>query len=190
MARWAPDAAARLSEAALTLFAERGFDATAVADIAAAAGVTERTFFRHFADKREVLFGSEHVLLDTFVDAIRDAPADATPIAAIRLALDAAGLLLQEQRGRPHATRRAAIIASHDGLRERESLKLARVGTAIAAALVERGADAERAQLAGDLAVSIFSNAFARWIAPDETRDLVAIQRALLDAALALVTDA
>jgi hypothetical protein len=61
MTRWEPNARGRLEQAALALYGERGFENTTVAEIAARAGLTERTFFRHFADKREVLFaGGAH----------------------------------------------------------------------------------------------------------------------------------
>ncbi|WP_345750699.1 TetR family transcriptional regulator [Microbacterium rhizophilus] len=187
MARWAPGAAARLHEAALRLFAERGFETTSVADIAAAAGVTERTFFRHYADKREVLFGGEDVLLTAFVGAVQGAPAGASDLAIVAHALDAAGGELQRIREREQARVRGAIVAANVALREREQLKMTRIAAAVAEALRARGTAPEAADLAGDLLVSVFSNAFARWIAPGETRDLTAIQTELLDALRALV---
>ena len=91
MARWEPNAPDRLREAALELFEERGFEQTTVAEIAARAGLTERTFFRHFTDKREVLFRGSEGLRDTLVAAIDGAPAGASPLATVTAALDAAG---------------------------------------------------------------------------------------------------
>lgn len=73
MSRWEPDARGRLERAALELYAERGFELTTVAEIAERAGLTERTFFRHYADKREVLFGGQHVLQELFVGAVATA---------------------------------------------------------------------------------------------------------------------
>src|SRR3954468_7852078 len=97
MVRWEPNARGRLEEAALALFGERGFEETTVHEIAQRAGVTERTFFRHFADKREVLFGGGDILRDTMVGAVAEAPAGTAPMDAVALALAAAATILQER---------------------------------------------------------------------------------------------
>jgi AcrR family transcriptional regulator len=81
-----------------SLYGERGFENTTVAEIAARAGLTERTFFRHFADKREVLFSGAGTLQDLLVNAVASAPDSAAPIDAVAAALEAAGALLQERR--------------------------------------------------------------------------------------------
>src|SRR5580704_17496829 len=99
MSRWEPDARGRLGQAALELYLERGFEQTTVADIAERAGLTERTFFRHFADKREVLFSGAQALLELLVATVMNAPDSATPIEAVTLALEAAGDLFNERRG-------------------------------------------------------------------------------------------
>src|SRR5215475_9039240 len=98
MGRWEPNARSRLEQAALKLYVERGFEQTTVAEIAKEAGLTERTFFRYFADKREVLFGGVSVLQDVLVNAVIDAPDSAAPIEAVAAALDAAGAMLQQRR--------------------------------------------------------------------------------------------
>ena len=104
MARWEPDSRGRLEEAALALYGERGFENTTVAEIAERAGLTERTFFRHFADKREVLFGGAAMLEELLVNSVAGAPDSAAPIDAVVAALEAAGALLQERRAlRPPA---------------------------------------------------------------------------------------
>jgi AcrR family transcriptional regulator len=177
VARWAPGASDRLQRAAMELFAERGYEATTVAEIAERAGVTERTFFRHFADKREVLFGGAEQLEAVFVDAIACAPEDASLTGLLAAALDAGGGALQDVRGRDYARARNEIITANVQLQERELLKLAKLSHAVTAALVARGVADVPARLAGDLVVSVFSTAFARWIAPGETRDLVELQR-------------
>jgi AcrR family transcriptional regulator len=161
----------------MELFAERGFEATTVAGIAGRAGVTERTFFRYFADKREVLFAGEAQLEAVFVDAIAGAPADTSLTDLLVAALDAGGGALQDVRGRGFARARNVIITANEQLQERELLKLAKLSRAVTAALVARGVPDVPARLAGDLVVSVFSTAFARWIAPGETRDLVELQR-------------
>jgi AcrR family transcriptional regulator len=161
----------------MELFAESGFDATTVAGIAERAGVTERTFFRHFADKREVLFAGEEHLEGVFTDAIVGAPADTSLTDLLVAALDAGGGALQDLRGRDYARARNEIITANERLQERELLKLAKLSHAVTAALVARGVADVTARLAGDLVVSVFGTAFARWIAPDENRDLVELQR-------------
>src|SRR6202167_1883281 len=98
VARWKPDSRGRLEQAALALYAERGFENTTVAEIAVAAGLTERTFFRYFADKREVLFGGAGALQELLVTCVADAPDSTPPIDAVMAALEAAGALLQERR--------------------------------------------------------------------------------------------
>src|SRR5712692_10389404 len=98
MVRWQPNARGRLEQAALKLYIERGFDQTTVAEIATQAGLTERTFFRHFADKREVLFWGAGALQELVVSTVASAPDSAAPIDAVAAALEAAGAVLQERQ--------------------------------------------------------------------------------------------
>src|SRR5450755_2461262 len=98
MGRWEPNARGRLEQAALELYGERGFELTTVAEIAERAGLTERTFFRHFADKREVLFSGAGSLQELLVTTLAAAPDSIAPIDAVGAALEAAGTLLQERR--------------------------------------------------------------------------------------------
>src|SRR5580658_3651572 len=123
MGRWEPDARGRLGRAALDLYGERGFDQTTVAEIAARAGLTERTFFRHFSDKREVLFSGAGALQQLLVEAVAAAPAPAAPIEAVAAGLAAAGAALEQRR--EFARRRQAVINANAELRERELIKLA-----------------------------------------------------------------
>src|SRR2546421_8842988 len=116
MARWEPDSRGRLEQAALALFGQRGFEDTTVAEIAARAGLTERTFFRYFADKREVLFGGAGRLQELLVSAVVSAPDSAAPIDAVAAALEAGGALLQERR--EFARQRQAVIDANTELRE------------------------------------------------------------------------
>ena len=187
MGRWAPGAPERLRAAAMELFAERGFDAVTVAEIAARAGVTERTFFRYFADKREVLFAGQEQLQASFTDPIASAPADAQLLDLVVAALDAGGGALQQARGQDFARSRHGIINANAQLHERELLKLAKLASAVTAALRARGVADAQARLAGDLIVSVFSDAFSRWIAPGEVLDLVQLQRESLAALTDLV---
>src|SRR5918912_4079114 len=144
MARWEPDSRGRLREAAFALYAERGFENTTVADIAAQAGLTERTFFRHFADKREVLFAGTSELQEALITAVSDAPSSATPIEMAAAGLEAAGGLLPD---RATARRRQAIIDANPELQERELIKLASWSAALADALRGRGLEDPAATL-------------------------------------------
>jgi AcrR family transcriptional regulator len=156
----------------MELFAERGYEQTTVADIAARAGLTERTFFRHFADKREVLFPVGTWFRDLFVQAVEAAPPDAPPLQAARLAVEAAAVALQEARGRDFAAARRRIVAANAELRERELSKLAEVAAAVAAAQRGRGVEEPLASLTAELALAAFRVAFDRWVAADEQRSL------------------
>src|SRR5580693_3174881 len=123
MGRWEPNARGRLEQAALALYGERGFEQTTVAEIAQRAGLTERTFFRHFADKREVLFSGAGALQELLVSTVASAPRSAAPIDAVAAALGAAGAVLEGRRA--FARQRQAVIAANAELRERELIKLA-----------------------------------------------------------------
>src|SRR6201995_2592151 len=129
MGRWEPNARGRLEQAAMELYEERGFDQTTVAEIAERAGVTERTFFRHYADKRELLFGGAAMLQELLVDSLVAAPADLAPMDAVMAALDAAAVLLQQRRDL--ARQRQAVISANRDLQERELIKLATLASAI-----------------------------------------------------------
>ncbi|MEV0632951.1 TetR/AcrR family transcriptional regulator [Nonomuraea wenchangensis] len=161
MGRWEPNARGRLEEAALELYGERGYEQTTVAEIARRAGLTERTFFRHFADKREVLFGGGTLLEERLTEAVAAAPDSAGPLEAVAAALDAVGPLFQERHER--SRRRQAIILAHAELRERELIKLATLAGALAGALRERGVGEPAASLAAEAGIAVFKIAFERW---------------------------
>ncbi|GIG68413.1 TetR family transcriptional regulator [Phytomonospora endophytica] len=174
MSRWEPNARERLSEAALELYAERGFEQTTVAEIAGRAGLTERTFFRHFGDKREVLFGGAEKLLDLLAETVAAAPAGAAPIEAVAAALAAAGRLIRDP---VHSRRRQAVIDANAELRERELIKLASWAVTLTAALRDRGAPEGVAHLAAETGVAVFKVAFGRWLAEHGEADMPALVR-------------
>lgn len=168
MSRWQPNARGRLEAAALELYTERGFDQTTVAEIAERAELTERTFFRYFADKREVLFWGQQALSDLVTAGIAGAPESASPLDAIGQALRAVGPVFEGRH--EHARRRQAVIDTNPGLQERELIKLASLAAAMADALRHRGVAEQPATLAAEAAVAVFKVAFDRWIgAPAET---------------------
>jgi AcrR family transcriptional regulator len=169
MARWEPDAPGRLVLAALELFAERGYDQTTVADVAERAGVTERTFYRYFTDKREVLFSASHVWEDQIIAGIEDADPSLAPLDVVVAGLVAGASVLDERRAL--ALRRAAVLAATPSLQERELLKMTKLAEAITQTLDKRGVADFDAQLAAETGVAAFRVAFARWIA-DAAGDL------------------
>jgi AcrR family transcriptional regulator len=179
MGRWEPNARGRLEQAALELFTERGFEQATVTEIARRAGLTQRTFFRHFADKREVLFWGQGALQDLLVSTVASAPASAAPIDAVAAALEAAGAALQERH--EHARQRQAIINANLELRERELIKLATLASAIAATLRQRGVGDPAASLTAEAGIAVFKVAFERWVSDPGQPDLPKIIRQSLD---------
>ena len=179
MGRWEPDARGRLERAALELYGERGFDHVTVAEIAERAGLTERTFFRHFADKREVLFWGEGALHELFVQSVADAPETAAPIEALGVALEAASPMFEARR--EQARKRQAVIAANAGLRERELIKLASLASAMADALRRRGVTEPAASLTAEAGVAVFKVAFERWLNDTADRGLSEYIRESLD---------
>jgi AcrR family transcriptional regulator len=175
MARWQPEARARLERAAMELFTERGFDQTTVAEIAARAGLTERTFFRHYADKREVLFGGSSGLSAELVQSVAGAPAGATPIDMIAASLATAGELFAQRLS--FARQRQRIIDANRELQERELIKLAALAASLAQALRERGVADAAALLAAEAGVAVFKIAFGRWIDENNAVPLSDIMR-------------
>lgn len=166
MPRWEPDATGRLAKAALILFDQQGYDETTVAEIAARAGLTKRTFFRYFSDKREVLFGGSDELERLWVAAVVEAPDDAGPLAAVEAGLDAVAEMFAERHS--FAQIRARVVLANPELRERELIKLERLASAVAAALEQRELSASAASLAAQTGVRVFQVAFARWVAEDD----------------------
>ncbi|TXJ75980.1 TetR family transcriptional regulator [Streptomyces lavendulae] len=179
MGRWEPNARERLAKAALDLYGERGYEQTTVAEIARSAGLTERTFFRHYADKREVLFSGAIELEQLLTRAVADAPPSAAPIDAVASGLDAICAEFEERRD--FARKRQAVIWATAELRERELIKLASLAAAFTEALRGRGVPPSAAGLTAEAGVAVFKVAFQRWIAADERRSLTRLARESLD---------
>ena len=173
MGRWEPNAQGRLAQAAMALYVEQGFEQTTVAEIARQAGLTERTFFRHFADKREVLFYGMEMLRGLLARAVAGAPPSVTAMEAVGAALEAAGAMLQENPERVRL--RDAIVSANAELRERELIKLAAMASAVAGALRDRGIPEPAASLAAETGIAVFKVAFARWISEPGQPDLPGI---------------
>ncbi len=174
MGRWEPNAQGRISQAAWELFLERGYDETTVAAIAQRAGLTERTFFRHFADKREVFFHGASSLEDLLVDAVADAPDGLSPFELTTVGIDVIAGHLPD---RDFSQRRQAIVDATPELKERELRKMAHLATALSQALRARGVQEPQAELAAEAGIVIFRIAFERWVAADDERTLQAHAR-------------
>jgi AcrR family transcriptional regulator len=186
MSRWEPDARGRLQQAALELYAERGFEQTTVAEIAARAGLTERTFFRHFADKREVLFAGADELRQLMTDAVEAAPAGTGPLEAVRAGVHAAAAVFDGVRD--HSRRRQGVIATSAELRERELIKLSVLSGALAGALRRRGVEEPAAGLTAEVGIAAFRVAFERWLDDPAGRGFAELVQEAFEA-LRAVTD-
>jgi AcrR family transcriptional regulator len=178
MARWQPNASQRLVLAALDLFAEQGYENTTVIEIAERAGLTKSTFFRHFPDKREVLFGGEDTMSALLTEAIAAAPATAPPLEAVAHALDAVGREAFTPARRELSARRRAVIAANPGLQEREALKGHGLTASMTDALTQRGVPDMTACVAAQLGALALKIAYDRWIdaTNDETFSAIARQ--------------
>jgi AcrR family transcriptional regulator len=185
MGRWEPGAPERLQAAAMELYGERGYEQTTVAEIAARAGVTERTFFRHFSDKREVFFHGTRDFEELWVDTVADAPAQTTPIQAALAALEAAAALLESRRA--HAPARQRILDENPELNERELAKLARVRAGVTQALRDRGADELAAAIIAGGVLAAFHAAFKHWVYGEDPRPLPVIARGAVTEMVALL---
>lgn len=179
MPRWKPNPAQRLVEAALDLFAERGYENTTVIDIAARAGLGKTTFFRHFQDKREVLFGGG-VVDQLLADAIASTSAAAAEMDAVAQALDAIGREVFTSARREFVARRQAVILANSELQEREALKNDRLITTVFEALGRRGCPEIPARVAAQLGGLASTIAFERWIQPNVVDDYGRIAREVL----------
>lgn len=177
MGRWEPDARSRMREAALELFEERGYVGTTAAEVAERAGLTERTFFRHFPDKREVLFDGNE-LGDLLSAAVADAPEGVVPVEAVAAGFDAVAAVFEGRRGA--VTRRARVVAAHAELRERELAKLASWSTALEDTLRGRGLLGPDADLLAEVCVAAFRAAYRRWLEDGTEGELAATVREAL----------
>ena len=156
------DVRVRLQRMALELFRERGYDQTTAAEIAARAGVTERTFFRHFPDKREVLFDGEARLRAALTASIADAPDALGPLDALFRAFRSVQPMLEDNR--PFSKPRHEVISGTPALRERELTKMATLSDALAAALQARGVADLQAILAARTGMAAFVHATVSWL--------------------------
>jgi AcrR family transcriptional regulator len=180
MVRWEPGTLERLQLAALELFEERGYDGTTVADIAARAGLTERTFYRHYADKREVLVSGTSELAALFTKTISAQPEGVAPLAAVAAALDAVGAFFDTRRS--FAVRRQAAVAASRDLQERELAKLDALTATVVTSLQERGTAPSTAQVIATVGVSLFHVAFSQWVSDQQGRTFGTFVRMALSA--------
>ncbi|MEV6823827.1 TetR family transcriptional regulator [Amycolatopsis sp. NPDC051102] len=189
MVRWQPGAPERLQKAALELFATRGFEQTTAAEIAQAVGLTERTFFRHFSDKREVLFQGQELLAQTFLEGVATAPPGASPLDVVAHALRSVSAFFPDER-RSHSRLRQSVIDRNPALQERERHKLTTLATTVADALRTRGVGEPAATLAAESGVTVFGISFIQWLREGEERSLASIIGEVFDELLKLAGNA
>ena len=179
MGRWEPDAQGRLQQAAMALFRERGYAEVTVAEIADRAGLTKRTFFNHFADKREVLFAGAKDFEASIVKHLTQARDDLAPIDAATAALTRSSLELAQYSD--YARIRRDLIASSPELQERDLIKMTSLASAIAEALRQRHVPPRTATLTAQAAVAVFTTAYGDWL-DDSTADFgTLMQRSLAE---------
>lgn len=180
MARWKPGARDRLAAAALDLFAERGYENTTVIDIAERAGLAKTTFFRHFQDKREVMFGGSGIN-DLIAAAIDAAPHTATPLEAVAHAVDAVGSEIFTPARRAWVAQRQSVIDANPELREREAVKNLSLVATMTDALARRAVPVLAGRLAAEIGTLVSGIAFGRWIESDNVDEFSAIARRTLE---------
>ena len=189
MARWEPDARGRLEKAAMDLFQERGYVETTVEDIAARAGLTERTFFRYFPDKREVLFSGAKELEASIVEGIASAPEDASALEAVASSFEAAGRNLEASRDIRYVRARWALVTKHTDIQERELIKLAALAGAVRKALHARGVREPAASLAAEAGIGAFKIGFERWLAEKKPKNFARHIREAVEALRAIAAE-
>ncbi len=170
MSRWEPNARGRLAQAALELYGERGFDEVTAAEIAQRAGLSERTFFRHFADKREVFSYGAAMLQEQMIEGVTAAPDGLAPLDVVGAAIESSAGIFGQDSG--FAARRQAILAANPELQERELIKLAKLSAAVAEALRQRGVPEPAATLAAEAGLAVFKVAYQRWADSDGKQTL------------------
>ena len=166
--------------AAIDLFAEQGYDNSTVTQIAQRAGLTKTTFFRHFPDKREVLFAGQEIHSRLLADGIAEAPDSATPLEAVAAALDAATASFAPEQ-REFGPRLLAVVADNPELRERAAFKHAALAESMTEALRKRGVPDLTAGLAADLGIRAFDRSFGQWADPASQQTLPELTRHALD---------
>ena len=189
MARWEPDARGRLLQAAVELFDDRGYDATTAAQIAERAGLTKTTLFRHFADKREILFQGQDELVALAVGAVESAPPQSTPFEIARGSVRALCSIHVEGR-RDIRRRLVTILPSSAELMERAVFKRSAVTEALRSALAARIGDSRRAGVLADAAIRAYYDGYAAWVASGERGSLADVVDGELDAFAAALGDA
>lgn len=189
MGRWQPGARDRLERAARELFLEQGFAETTVPQITARAGLTTRTFFRHFVDKREVLFAGEEELPALVARLMAEVPASLGPMAVVAYGLETLAATVFEGRIE-YLRMRRAVIDADEGLRERELRKLATLSEAIRQGFLNRGVDEMTSTLSAEMAVTVFRVAMTRWLDRDSERRLSEIVAETLSALRFVTADA
>lgn len=169
MPRSGADAHRRLQQSALELFRKHGYSGTTAAQIARRAGFTERTFFRHFPDKRDILFDGQARIEAAMVGAVRTAPRELAPMQILRLAIQSTVPVFEENR--VFSAMRRAVIDATPVLQEREQGNMAAMMLSVSSALKKKGIEAGTATLAVQIGAVLFSCAIKSWHS-EEAHDL------------------
>ncbi len=188
MPRWKPDARQRLVAEALRLFAEQGYDATTVSQIAERAGLTRSTFHRYFGDKRDVLTAGQETLGRLLADGIGAAPPSATPLEAVWAGLERAAAAMTPFNREISPLMRAAVEANRE-LQEGLEQKHAGLAAAMAEALGRRQVPRPAARIAAEIGVLAFTTGYQRWNPERDDEELTPHLRAAFEELRSAVTD-
>ena len=172
MSRWEPDARGRLLRAAIELFSERGYEATTAAQIATHANLTKTTLFRHFADKREILFQGQDILVVGATEGVLEAPEDSSPMELLRAGI-ASLCAAHSEDLRDVGRLLDPLLAKTPELQERATFKRSAISDALQQALHSRLADIRQAGLLADLGVRAYYEGYAAWMLADDTGALI-----------------
>lgn len=159
----------RLKACALELFTTQGYDATTVEQIAAAAGVSHMTFFRHFPTKESVVVEDPY---DPLIgEAVRAQPADLPPLERVRLGILAAW------SGVPppidaETRARVAIMAAHPQLRAKAWENTQATERVVVEALMASGTEPLAAAVAAGACIGAVMAALMHWATADDAGDL------------------
>lgn len=161
MVRKAENARERFESAAFRLFDEKGYAVTTVPEIAEKAGLTERTFYRYFTDKREVMFWRAGDHQASITNEIARAPTSLHPLTIVAHAFETVAPFIDGHR--PIVKLRQRLISEHSDLHERELMKLHTLASAIDLALQQRNVQPSLSRIVAEIGTAIWKVALENW---------------------------
>ncbi|MBB4005578.1 TetR/AcrR family transcriptional regulator [Aurantimonas endophytica] len=165
MVKKAENARERFESAAYALFQDHGYAETTVPQIAAKAGLTERTFYRYFSDKREVMFWRADAHRSAIMKEIMNAPVGLHPLDVVAGSFSAIAPFIDGHR--PIVKLRQSLISAYVELHERELMKLHNLALAIDSGLQQRGIQPSFSRVLAEIGAAVFKVALQNWRADE-----------------------